>query len=295
MIVRETDFKSSGVRCGARIFLPDETAKPPVAVMAHGFGAQQDFRLPAYAEKFVERGLAVMTFDYRNFGQSDGEPRNLVAPKRHVEDWLAAIEFARRLDQVDGNRIGLWGTSFSGGHVLAAAAGDGQVAAVVSQVPFVDGLSTALSLPPLFNLIGIGHGLMDFFASLVGKAHYVPVISEPDRFGLMNTPDARDGFMALVPQDTTWENKAPARIALTLASYRPVKFASRVNCPVLMICAEKDSLIPEKAVRKCAAGIKSVQLEVLPVGHFEVYVGDLFEKLSALQADFFSRTLLGAS
>ena len=262
--------------------------------MAHGFGAQQDFHLPAYAERFVDRGLAVMTFDYRNFGRSDGEPRNLVAPKRHVEDWLSAIKFARQMEQVDGSCIGLWGTSFSGGHVLTAAARDGRVKAVVSQVPFVDGISTAMNLPLLFNLIGIGHGLVDFVASLFGKAHYVPVISEPGRFGLMNTPDAMDGFMALVPPDTTWENKAPARIALTLANYRPTRYAPRVGCPVLMVCAEKDTLIPAKAVRKCAARLKYVQLEVLPVGHFEVYVGKLFEKISTLQADFLSRTLLGA-
>jgi dienelactone hydrolase len=292
MIFKEINFESNGTRCGGILFLPQGKAKPPAVVMAHGFGAQQDFRLPAYAEKFVERGLAVMTFDYRNFGRSDGEPRNLVDPKRHVEDWLAAIQFVRQLEQVDGARIGLWGTSFSGGHVLAAAAGDGNVAAVVSQVPFVDGMATALCLPPLFNLIGIGHGLMDFVASLFGKAHYVPIVSGPGRFGLMNTPDAMDGFLALVPEDTKWENKAPARIALTLANYRPVRYAPRVGCPVLMICAEKDSLIPAKAVLKCAARIKSVQLEVLPVGHFEVYVGDLFEKMSAMQAGFLSRILL---
>ena len=294
MITHETDFCSGGTRCGAMLFLPDEQSKPPVVVMAHGFGAQQDFRLPAYAEKFVERGLAVMTFDYRNFGRSDGEPRNLVDPGRHVADWLAAIHFVRQLEQVDGSRIGLWGTSFSGGHVLTAAAKDGDVAAVVSQVPFVDGISTALCLPLLFNLIGIGHGLMDVIAALCGKVHYVPVVSGPGSFGLMNTPDAMGGFLALVPEDTDWENKAPARIALTLANYRPIKYARQVGCPVFMVCAEKDSLIPAKAVRKCAARIKSVQLEVLPVGHFEVYVGDLFERISAMQADFLTENLSSA-
>jgi dienelactone hydrolase len=291
MIVNELNFESNGIRCGAVLFLPEGAATPPVVVMAHGFAAQQDFRLPAYAEKFVGRGLAVMTFDYRNFGKSAGAPRNLVNPKRHVEDWLAAIGFARGLKTVDGSRLGLWGTSFSGGHVLVAAAKDGRVAAVVSQVPFVDGIATALTLSPVSSLTGIGHGLADVAAALFGGVHYVPVVSDPGRFGLMNTPDAMDGFLALVPKDTTWENKAPARIALTLANYRPVSHAGRINCPVLMVCAEKDSLIPAGAVRKCAAKIKNARLEVLPVGHFEVYVGDLFEKVSALEADFLAEKL----
>jgi dienelactone hydrolase len=291
MIVEELNFKSSGTRCGATLFLPDNAEKPPLVVMAHGFAAQQDFRLPAYAEKFVGRGMAIMTFDYRNFGKSDGQPRNLVNPGRHVADWLGAIAFARGLKAVDGSRMGLWGTSFSGGHVLVAAAKDGRVAAVVSQVPFVDGIATAMTLSPVSSLTGIGHGLADFVASLFGGVHYVPVISAPDRFGLMNTPDAMDGFLALVPKDTTWENKAPARIALTLANYRPVSYAGRITCPVLMVCAEKDALIPAAAVRKCAAKIKNARLEMLPVGHFEVYIGDLFEKVSAMEADFLAEKL----
>ncbi|MEW6079878.1 MAG: alpha/beta fold hydrolase [Thermodesulfobacteriota bacterium] len=291
MILEELNFQSKGTRCGATLFLPEGEKKPPLVVMGHGFAAQQDFRLPAYAEKFVDRGLAVMTFDYRNFGKSDGAPRNLVNPGRHVEDWLAAIEFGRGLKQADGSRMALWGTSFSGGHVLVAAARDGRVSAVVSQVPFVDGIATAMSLSPVSSLTGLCHGLADAAISLFGKVHYVPVVTDPGRFGLMNTPDAMSGFLALVPKDTAWENKAPARIALTLAGYRPVSYASRIQCPVLMVCAEKDSLIPAAAVRKCAAKIRNARLEVLPVGHFEVYVGELFEKVSAMEADFLAEKL----
>ncbi len=295
MKVEELDFNSHGTRCGARLFLPDDGPLPPLVVMAHGFAAQQDFRLPAYAEKFVGRGLAVMTFDYRNFGQSDGVPRNLVNPKRHVADWQAAVDFGRQLKTVDGSRIGLWGTSFSGGHVLVAAAKDGRIKAVVSQVPFVDGIATAMSLSPSSSLVGLGHGMVDFLFSLVGKVHYVPVISDPDHFGLMNTPDALPGFLAIVPEDTAWENKAPARIALTLAGYRPITYADRINCPVLMVCAENDSLIPVKAVRKCAARIPDCRLKVLPVGHFAVYVGDLFDTVSGLEADFLAEHLSAGS
>jgi len=293
MIVQEMNFESRGTRCGTTLFLPEGDKKPPLVIMGHGFAAQQDFRLPAFAEKFVARGLAVMTFDYRNFGKSDGRPRNLVDPKRHLADWTAAIEFGRGLASVNGSRSALWGSSFAGGHVLVAAARDGRISAVVSQVPFVDGLATVFSFSPMYNLVGLCHGLLDQVAALFGKTHRVPVVSDPDTFGLMNTSDSKSGYLALVPENTTWENKAPARIALRMAQYRPVAYARKIQCPVLLIGAEKDALIPAEAVKKCAAKIKNVRLEMLPVGHFEVYVGDLFEKVSAMEADFLAENLSG--
>jgi len=135
----DADFVSKGLKCAAWLYLPEGAARPPVVVMAHGFAAERSFGLPAFAERFAEKGLAVLLFDYRNFGDSEGEPRNLVSPKRHLEDWRAAIAHARSLEAVDGTRLGLWGTSFSGGHVLVSAARDKGVRAVVAQVPFVDG------------------------------------------------------------------------------------------------------------------------------------------------------------
>ena len=135
----DSDFMSHGVRCSGWLYVPTGKQKPAVVVMAHGFGAEKTFGLEWYAERFAQNGLAVYVFDYRNFGGSDGQPRNLVEPKRHNEDWINALAHVRRLPQVDPKRIGLWGTSFSGGHVIVTAARDQNVRAIVSQVPFVDG------------------------------------------------------------------------------------------------------------------------------------------------------------
>ena len=113
----ESDFTSQGTRCGAWLFVPEEVsggARSPIVVMAHGFGGQREMRLPAFAEHFASRGLAVLVFDYRCFGASDGSPRNFIDPRRHLADWRAAVEHARGLPEVDGSRLGLWGTSFSG-------------------------------------------------------------------------------------------------------------------------------------------------------------------------------------
>ena len=120
----DVDFVSSGTRCAAWLYRPRGVARPPVVIMAHGFGAERTFGLPAFAERFAAAGLATLLFDYRGFGQSDGQPRNLVSPRRHVQDWKAAIAAARRLPEVDTDRIALWGTSYSGGHVIVAASED---------------------------------------------------------------------------------------------------------------------------------------------------------------------------
>ena len=110
--------------------------------MAHGFGGSRDSGLLPFAEAFAEAGLDVLLFDYRTFGESSGEPRQLAWPAHHREDYRAAVEFARGLGGVDPERIVLWGTSWSGGHVVYVAADDPRIAAVISQTPDLDGLRT---------------------------------------------------------------------------------------------------------------------------------------------------------
>ena len=92
-----------------------------MVIMAHGFGAERTFGLPAYAERFLQRGMAAFLFDYRNFGDSDGEPRNLVSNHRHIKDWEAAVAHVRGLPDIDTEKIALWGSSYSGGHVIVTA------------------------------------------------------------------------------------------------------------------------------------------------------------------------------
>src|SRR5512144_2103791 len=110
-------FASQGTRCVATLYLPDGPRPLPCLVMGHGFTGTQD-QLEPYAQRFAEAGIAVLTFDYRHFGRSDGEPRQLVDCGRQEADWRAAVVLARSLDAVDPQRIGLWGSSLSGSHVV---------------------------------------------------------------------------------------------------------------------------------------------------------------------------------
>ncbi len=287
-ITREDhEFKSRGKRCAAWLYRPQGMARPPVVVMAHGFGAQRDFGLPAFAERFAARGMAVLLFDYRNFGASEGKPRNLVNPRRHLRDWKAALAYVRALPDVDAKKIALWGSSYSGGHVIVTAARDGAVEAIVSQVPFVDGITTAYWLGLKHVIRSTAAGLKDV-ARLVTfrKPYCVPVVSDPDTYGLMNTPECKPGYMAIVPEDTEWKNECPARAVLELLFYRPVLYARKVNCPALVFMGEKDTLIYPKSVEKAASRMREVTLVHLPIGHFELYVGEWFEKVAERQSEF---------
>jgi pimeloyl-ACP methyl ester carboxylesterase len=261
--------------------------------MAHGFAAERSFRLPAFASEFVDKGMAVFLFDYRNFGDSEGEPRNLVNPLRHVRDWGAAISHVRGLPEVDSSRLALWGSSYSGGHVMVAAAKYGPVAAVVSQVPFVDGISTTFGFSLGFIAKCVVHGIRDILRLVTFRSPYlVPVIGLPSTFAMMNTPESYPGYMAIVPDDSEWRNECPARAAITLALYRPVRYASRIKCPVLVIAAEKDSLISLASVRRTARKIKHSQVVPLPVGHFDPYVGEWFDRVVEIEGDFLREHLL---
>jgi pimeloyl-ACP methyl ester carboxylesterase len=287
MKIIESDFLVTGCRCAGRLYLPDKAERPPVVIMAHGFGAEMCFRLPLFAERFVEAGMAVFLFDYRNFGLSDGQPRNLVAPRRHLRDWKEALAHVRTLDAVDTDRIALWGSSFSGGHVLVTAARDRNVSAVVSQVPFVDGIASILLMSPGYVIAAFWHGFRDLLRILTfRKRHTVPITADPDQFAILNTAESKPGYLALVPEDTNWKNECPARIFLSIPLYRPIRYAGKVSCPVLMIYGVRDSLIPASAVEKTIRKIKDVKPFEFDAGHFEPYQGELFERVMKEETSF---------
>ena len=289
----EVAFSSGGVRCAAWLYRPEGEGPRPCVVMAHGFGSVRDQRLPAYAERFAAAGLAALVFDYRHFGASGGEPRQLLDISRQLEDWRAAIAFARTLPGVDPNAIALWGSSFSGGHVVQTAAEVGGIRAVVSQIPFTDGLSALRAAGPLLNLKLTLSGLRDQVRALRGKRPFlVPAVGPPGSRAAMTAPEAEPGMRAITEPDSTWCNAVAARFALTLPLYRPYAKLSRTGCPVLVQVATGDATTPHGPAEKAAANAPNAQLRRLEgMGHFDVYGGEPFESVVAEQAEFLAREL----
>jgi uncharacterized protein len=261
--------------------------------MAHGFSATRELRLDAYAERFADAGFACLVYDYRHFGASEGEPRQLLDIERQLADWRAAVEYARSLEQVDPARIALWGSSFAGGHVVATAAADPQVAAVVSQVPFADGRrmaggSTKRSLAGL-----VVAALYDAARGRIGlDPHYIPVLGEPGETAALTQTGQASAMKALVPEgETNWENRYTPRVALTLRGYRPFLRASEVRCPLLVCVSEHDTItLPGPAIEGAQAAPHG-ELISYDCGHFDVYAGEFFERAVADQTAFLERAM----
>ncbi len=144
----DVQFASGDDRISAWLYRPPNSAggRAPLLVMAHGLGAVRTMRLDAYAERFSAAGYACLVFDYRNFGDSEGRPRQLLDIGMQLADWAAAVAYARTLPGIDRHRIALWGTSFGGGHVIATAARLSGIAAAVVQCPFTDGVASARTI-----------------------------------------------------------------------------------------------------------------------------------------------------
>jgi dienelactone hydrolase len=294
----DVSFASGGVSCAAWLYRPESEAKVPLVVMAHGFSGTRELRLDAYAERFCAAGLGALVFDYRHFGASGGEPRQLLDIKRQHADYHAAIAYARALDWVDPDRIALFGSSFSGGHVLVVAAQDGRIAATVSQCPFTDGLATLPKLGPAVVAKLTAAGLIDQLGALAGRPpHYIPAVGAPGTFAVMTTPDSEPGFKALLPPDTNWENRVAGRIALRVGMYRPGRAAAKLPGPALFCVCDRDSLAPAEATVRFARSAPRGEIKRYPLGHFDIYVGDAWEQAVSDQTEFLLRslTVAGAS
>jgi uncharacterized protein len=287
----DVDFVSHGSRCAGWLYLPEAQAHPPVVVMAHGFGAERTFGLEPFAERFAEAGLATFLFDYRSFGDSEGQPRNWISPRRHLQDWEAALAHAKGLATVDGSRIALWGTSFSGGHVIVIAARHPELAAVVAQVPFTDGLAL-LASAPLTYVPALIAGLRDLLRSVMRRPPFtVPIVGPPDELAFMRKPGSWEGYQSILPKETSWTNACPARAIFTAGLYRPIRHARQVRCPVLVVMAEHDEEVPPKSTRKQMSRLPDVQLITLDCGHFGPYDGSCFEEAVTAERDFLARHL----
>lgn len=287
----DVTFTSHGDVVAAWLYRPAGDVPAPVVVMAHGLGGVREMRLDAFAERFAEAGYACLVFDYRHFGSSGGEPRQLLSVRRQRQDWLAAAAFARTLPGVDGSRLVLWGTSFSGGHVIAVGAQDPDVSAVVAQCPYTDGLASSLALSPWTSVRVTVRALLDLVGSRLGRApRMVPLVGEPGSVALMTAPDALPGVHALqgdrlgaIPEDVA------ARVAFEIALGRPGAQARRLRCPALFVVCDRDTVAPAKATLRHVSRAPFGQVVRRDTGHFDIYVGEEFETTVRDELAFLTR------
>ena len=298
----EITFNSQGTRLAAALLRPAGRAPQkngaggwPCIVMAHGLGGTRAAGLMPFAEHFASQGFAVLVFDYRGFGASEGEPRQVVDVRAQIADWHSALAHARGIKDINPQRIALWGSSFSGGLVIAVAVEDGRVAAVSSQGAMMDGLAAFQHLlksegPVQLAKVSALAALDAARARLKLSRVTLPVVGAPGSMAVLTAPDAVPGYLRITPPD--WVNAISLSWMLTLPLFRPNVMAARLPCPTLFCIAEQDSIVPPSAVEDAArrAGDKA-QVVRYPRGHFEIYVDQGFADSIRDQTAFFEKHL----
>lgn len=243
----------------------------------------------------AQAGFAVLLFDYRGFGDSDGEPRRVLSVPMQHQDWRAAVAYARTLPGVDASHVVAWGTSFAGGHVLHLAAEDQDLAAVVAQVPHVSGPVAVRSVPVRISVRLILAGLRDAIGAKLGRSpRRVPAVGQPGEIAMMTAPDAWPLARRLAAADLERfdrENSVAARIALWMATYSPGRRADRITAPTLVQIALKDIVTPVEVAKKAAARIPRAEVKTYDCSHFEPYLDPYFDTVVGDQIDFLTRTL----
>jgi dienelactone hydrolase len=297
---KDVSFKVDGLLIRAWLYLPDDLSKPlACVVMGSGFGGTKEETLEEYALRFVEYGLAVLSIDFRYFGFSDGEPRQLFSIEKQLEDYRAAIEYARNREEIDPVKIAVWGTSASGGYGLILAASDKKIACVIGQCPALDRsedakLAVEREGMGFYLQIFFVHGLRDIGRSIFGLSpHKLPIVGKPDTMAMLRAPGAFDGYSKLASKSETFVNEVCARSFLDMGKqYNPIDYAENVKCPVLLQICEKDNLISKTSYINTAKILGDyAEVKTYPVGHFDIYLGENFEKAVSDQITFIKNNL----
>lgn len=284
-------FPSGDSDCAAWLYLPD-TPRPPVVVLGHGLGATREMRLNAFAERFAAAGIAALAFTYRHFGDSGGQPRQLLSISRQLADWDAAITHVQAHPDLDGQRVAVWGTSFGGGHAITVAARHPELRAAVAQCPFTDGVAAARALGPAGALRLLPAVTRDLLAGALGREPVrLALTGPPGTAALMTAPDAAPGYRALVPPDMDFVDEVAARVVPTITAYRPGRHAREVIAPILFCVCDTDSVAPARPTLAHARTAPRAEIRTYPAGHFDIYLGNPFDAVVADQTEFLTRHL----
>ncbi len=279
-------------------FVPGSgAAKYPTIVMAHGYSAVKEMYLDKFAEKFAEAGLASLVFDHRNFGASDGKIRQEIDPWQQIRDYRDAITFAETLPQTDVDRIGVWGSSYSGAHVIVVGATDRRVKCVSAQVPLISGHNNAQRLVRADFIAGFQAAMAeDRRARYRGEAPaMVPVVSEnPAGPAALPTADSWTWFTETQKlRAPSWRNEVTLRSVEMFMDYEPGAYLPFVSpTPLLIVVALGDHLtVADQALAGYEKALHPKRLITLKGGHFDAYIKD-FDAASNASVEWFKQHLV---
>lgn len=260
-------------------FLPaagSQDGTAPCVVLGHGLGGTADSGLMPFAEAFAEAGYAAFAFDYRGFGRSGGQPRQVVSPTRQQDDYRAAIATAAAQPGVDPTRIVLWGCSLAGGHVLEVARGRDDVAGIISMVPLVDGRAAAMAATrqhkPSALLRSTGAAIAAKAVTAAGRPEpMLPLAGPPGSTALLSLDGYEEAYTSVA--GPSWRNEVGASIGTELGSFRPGRHAEEhVAVPMLVQIADLDRSAPPHAAATAAFAARA-EVRHYPGDHFDLFAG----------------------
>lgn len=296
---QDVTFASVGKKLVGWLYLPEgmkQGEKRPTIVMAHGWSAVKEMYLDDFAARFANGGFVVLVFDYRNFGDSEGEPRGHIDPHMQHEDYKNAITWVSLQPMVDANRIGIWGSSYSSAHVIHLAAFDRRVKCAVAQVPLVNAMDNFRRLVRADFFPGTQAWLAADRAEeyTTGKINYLPVVDEQGKPSALPTQESFDWFIKTgQTRAPKWENRQTVRSLELALEYNPAANIHLISpTPFMMIVAENDTLTPtDLAIEAFGRAREPKQLVIVPGGHFDAYVAG-FQSASTPALNWFSQHLM---
>lgn len=287
----QIDFLSENIRIAGTVYLPKLhtiDSKIPGIILCQGFAGTKEMLLPPYAEKFAENGYIVLTFDYRGFGDSDGELGRLT-PKLQVEDIKSAIIFLSSFVGVDAERIGLWGTSYGGANAIVAASTDKRVKCLCIQLTFGDGERCLIANSTPEDIAKLKETLEKLYKKkeLTGKEMMMPVSK------ILSDEQSKAFFQEYSDKFPELKIKIPFLTIRETINYKPESFLQNLHVPILIVGAEKDRVNPVSEtynLYKAASEPKEL-LIINGATHFELYNGEYLEQSVAAQLSWFDKYL----
>ncbi|SPO01994.1 related to hydrolases of the alpha/beta superfamily [Cephalotrichum gorgonifer] len=294
--VRSVEFQTyDGLKLKGTLYGAGEKKKPCI-IMTAGFGGEKEHFLPDFAARFQAAGYAVLAYDNRNIGESDGSPRDEVDPEMQMRDYFDAFNYAAKLPEVDPSKIVYWGSSMSGGNVLKAAALNKNIAAIIAQVPFVSGewVSRTKAQAPAGLVLERGHAVASGGPTMVPS---LPTTTDEIVQGtskaILADPAAVPFIDEMARRGYKWSSTSTAQSLANCCLFEPLAYVHRISpTPLFMVVAENDSVTDTQL--QLEAFERALQPKKLRLfrgeDHFSLYFGKPFEANVAAQIEFLNET-----
>jgi fermentation-respiration switch protein FrsA (DUF1100 family) len=287
MMRENVEFKSlDGTPLSAFLYTPDSGNGPfPAIVLSHGFGAVKEMALDRYANVFCVSGFACLVYDHRNTGSSGGVPRGEIDPWQQISDMRDAITYVGSRVEVDADRIGLWGTSFSGGHSLVVAATDRRIKCVVSVVPTISGHQNTIRALTT-----------DGYAAFVREVNEERVVrqrgEEPQMSPISQEGDESYEWSKVAGAGTTYLNACTLLSRSFRDAYEPGRYIAYISpTPLMLALAKHDTkCFTDLQLEAYSKAHEPKRLKMFPGGHYEPYTKQL-DAIASASCDWFAKYL----